>query len=401
MEKLKWHTEKRIINQLIPYENNPRIMTEKQKNDLQKSLNKFDLVEIPAIDVDNKIIAGHQRLKILQLLGRGEEEIDVRIPNRKLTDEEFREYNLRSNKNMGDWDWDLLVNYNEEFLLDVGFSEKELSDKFNIETKEDNFDVNKVIGEIKEPICKLGDIWQLGKHKLMCGDSTDKKDIKKLIGNELIDLCLTDPPYNLGYKYNAYNDNKSPEEYKNWCNLWFNNIKEISEQILITCGLQNLSMWFEIEKPRWILCWLKRNSQSGCTLRGFNRHEPIILYGKYEPILFWGYVKKIIPEDIYDVEDKKSDVYDIKTAYYEDSNDGMRELHSCPKPIKLFAKIIKDFTSPGNTILDIFIGSGTSLIASERIHRICYGMEIDSMYCDVIIKRWETYTGQKAVKINE
>ena len=127
MEKLKWHTEKRIINQLIPYENNPRIMTEKQKADLQKSLEEFDLVEIPAIDTDNKIIAGHQRLKIMQLLGRGNEEIDVRVPNRKLTEDEFKRYNLRSNKNVGSWNWDLLANFDEELLIDVGFSEVELS----------------------------------------------------------------------------------------------------------------------------------------------------------------------------------------------------------------------------------------------------------------------------------
>lgn len=125
METLKWHTETRIINELIPYEHNPRIMTAKQKADLQKSLEEFDLVEIPAINTDNKIIAGHQRLKILQLLGRGDEEIDVRVPNRKLTEDEFKRYNLRSNKNTGDWDWDLLSGFDEDLLLDVGFSEVE------------------------------------------------------------------------------------------------------------------------------------------------------------------------------------------------------------------------------------------------------------------------------------
>ena len=400
MKELKWQTEQRKINDLIPYEGNPRKMTEEQATQLKKSLEKFNLAEIPAINTDNKIIAGHQRIKILQMLGKGNEKIDVRIPNRKLTDEEFREYNLRSNKNTGSWDWDMMANFDEELLLEAGFEDNEIDKMFDLKKDEDIEEEDAPIEEENLIKVKKGDIYQLGKHKIMCADCTDNKNVRKLIGNEIVDLCLTDPPYNLGYEYNTYKDNKTPEEYKKWCVLWFENIKKISEQILITPGLQNLFMWLGIEKPKWILCWLKRNAQSGCTLRGLNRHEPIILYGKYEPILFWGYVKKIIPEDFYDIEiDKKEDVYDIKTAYIEDANDGIRELHSCPKPIRLFARIIKDFTSSGHVILDVFLGSGTSLIASERMHRKCYGMDIDPRYISISIKRWENYTGKKAVKI--
>ena len=126
MKKLKWHTEQRIINDLIPYKENPRTMTEKQKNDLEESLKRFNLMSIPVINTDNTIISGHQRMKILQLVGRGKEEIDVRVPNRKLTKDEFKEANLRENKNLGGWDWDILANFDEELLLDVGFTEEEL-----------------------------------------------------------------------------------------------------------------------------------------------------------------------------------------------------------------------------------------------------------------------------------
>lgn len=129
MDQLEWTTQKRKINDLIPFESNPRQMTEKQVIDLQKSLEKFGLVEIPAIDVDNVIIAGHQRLRILKLLGKGEETIDVRVPNRKLTKEEFEEYNIRSNKNTGDWDFDLLANFDQELLINIGFDPKELGEK--------------------------------------------------------------------------------------------------------------------------------------------------------------------------------------------------------------------------------------------------------------------------------
>ena len=128
MKKLKWHTEQRIINDLIPYKENPRTMTEKQRNDLEESLKRFTLMSIPVINTDNTIISGHQRMKILQILGRGNEEIDVRVPNRKLTKDEFREANLRENKNLGGWDWDVLATFDDEVLLDVGFTEEELED---------------------------------------------------------------------------------------------------------------------------------------------------------------------------------------------------------------------------------------------------------------------------------
>lgn len=124
---MKWHTEKRKINELIPHQNNPRTMSDRQVQDLTESLKRFDLVEIPAINTDNMILAGHQRLKIMALLGRGTEEIDVRVPDRLLTQEEAQEYLLRSNKNTGDWDWDMLANIGEELLKDVGFNDDEMA----------------------------------------------------------------------------------------------------------------------------------------------------------------------------------------------------------------------------------------------------------------------------------
>jgi ParB-like chromosome segregation protein Spo0J len=127
VKKLEWHTEKRKIIDLVPYEGNPRQMTEKQAKDLEISLKRFNLVEIPAVDRDGTIIAGHQRVNILTALGRGDEEIEVRIPNRKLTHKEFEEYNLRSNKNLGEWNWDMLAGIDLNALLDAGFTSEELN----------------------------------------------------------------------------------------------------------------------------------------------------------------------------------------------------------------------------------------------------------------------------------
>jgi hypothetical protein len=126
-KKLMWWTTKRKVNDLIPFEKNPRTLSPKQAEALKKSLSKFNLVELPAINTDNKIVAGHQRVKILQLLGRGEEFIEVRIPNRKLTNKEYKEYLLRSNANTGDWNFELLQNFDMDMLLNVGFGDRELS----------------------------------------------------------------------------------------------------------------------------------------------------------------------------------------------------------------------------------------------------------------------------------
>lgn len=128
MEKIIWTTQRRKISDLIPNPRNPRQMSEEQVNHLKQSLLKFDLVEIPAIDTDNMILAGHQRLKIMAMLGRGEEEIDVRVPNRKLTEDEAKEYNIRSNLNTGSFDNDILANdYEESQLKEYGFTDEQVN----------------------------------------------------------------------------------------------------------------------------------------------------------------------------------------------------------------------------------------------------------------------------------
>lgn len=136
---MKWHTEQRRISELIPYDNNPRRLTDKQKSDLEKSLRKFDLAEIPAINTDNIILAGHMRLRILSELGRSGETIDVRVPDRTLTENEVQEYNIRSNKNTGEWDMDVLANaFDVDELKEWGFDDKSLGVSAPIPQKDQN-----------------------------------------------------------------------------------------------------------------------------------------------------------------------------------------------------------------------------------------------------------------------
>jgi hypothetical protein len=180
---LEWHNETRIVKDLVPYEHNPRILSEDKKEKLIASIEKFNLAEVPAINTDNKIIAGHQRIKILMLLGRGDETIDVRVPNRKLTEKEFKEYNITSNVPIGFWDIDVL---DEAFadidLMGLGLDvssievpEPEIPEELT--PMEDNYEIPE---QIETDIVE-GDLFEIGQHRLLCGDSTDSDQVAKLM----------------------------------------------------------------------------------------------------------------------------------------------------------------------------------------------------------------------------
>ncbi|MBA7665695.1 hypothetical protein ES703_73769 [subsurface metagenome] len=200
MNKIIWHSEKRKISELNSAEYNPRQATEKQAQDLDHSLTKFSLADPIVINKNNTIIGGHFRINILKKKN-SHGEVDVRVPNRLLTKEEEQELNLRLNKNLGDWDFDLLANYEEDLLLDVGFEKGELDEIFGLEIDEDyNVDeeLERILKEGAKRV-KVGDLWQLGEHKLIIGDCTCKDVWEKLLGKERFDFMFTDPPYKIAY----------------------------------------------------------------------------------------------------------------------------------------------------------------------------------------------------------
>jgi hypothetical protein len=191
MEPLYWKTEKRKVRDLILFEGNPRKMSQEQAKQLLNSLKKFNYVELIVINQKNRVIAGNMRVRALKALGWEEEEIEVRVPSRPLTEEEAREYLLRSNKNVGEWDWDLLANFSEDELKRVGFSSEELDKIFDLDLgkKEDEISEPK-----KETDIKQGDIFLLGRHRLMCGDATRKEDVEVLMDGKKADMVFIDPP---------------------------------------------------------------------------------------------------------------------------------------------------------------------------------------------------------------
>lgn len=367
--KLIWHTEQRKVNDLIPWEGNPRQMTEKQAQDLRKSLENLNLMSIPVIDIDNKIISGHQRMKIMQLLDRGNEIIDVRVPNRKLTDKEFLEANLRENKNLGGWDFDMLANFDEEMLKDVGWTDEEMKFIFQLDesskAKEDEYEIPEKI----ETDIKLGDLFQLGNHRLMCGDATNRENVEKLMNDKKADMVFTDPPYN------------------------FENLKELILSIDFISKNTNILIMF---KDITLVKYLK--------LSNFEFHRFWICKLK-NPVFLWigPLLKHILishetkgkPLNYKDIKDGLESIIEIE--YRKNLKDDRRHKHQ--KAVKDFSIFIKHFTKKKQLIVDLFVGSGTTLIACEQLNRTCYIMEIEPQNCQIIIDRWESFTGNKAKKI--
>jgi len=192
------------------------------------------------------------------------------------------------------------------------------------------------------------------------------------------DMVFTDPPYGIGYEYNTHDD-ESGDQYLVFCKKWFSILNEFSNLLFITTGWKYRHFWYSEYPPNDEMIWYDKTKQSGG--RSFYLR-------KTEPIMIWGKVKNKFEWDIIEAQ--------------TDRGDGMRDLHTCPKPLHFIQTIVKKQTNENtDIILDPFLGSGSTLIACEQTHRICYGMEIDEHYCSVIIKRWEEYTGQKAKKITE
>lgn len=228
MAPLEWSTEKRKVKDLIPYEYNPRKLSEDKKQKLRESLEKYNLAEIPAINTNDVIIAGHQRVVVLMEIGRGEEWIDVRVPNRELTELEFKEYNIRSNVSIGEWDIDILdAIFADVDLLSFGLNVADIPMPddglpMELQTEEESeFDPEPP----KEPISVLGDVYEMHslqkklKHRVICGDSRIPEVYDTLLEGKLFDLVLTDPPYNVNYtggtkdKLQIENDNMTSADF--------------------------------------------------------------------------------------------------------------------------------------------------------------------------------------------
>ena len=490
---IDWQIEKRNIEDLIGYDKNPRKFTNKGLKDLKKSLQNCGDANIITINADNTVLGGHARLTVMKQLGY--ETVDVKVPTKQLTEKQVQEIVVRLNANTaGEWDLDKLqANFELDELQEWGLD-------IEFETLEEEKEI--VEDEVPEEVetrAKRGDIWQLGEHRLMCGDSTSIADVEKLMNGEKADMVFTDPPYGMKKeKDGVLNDNLNFDDLlefnKQWIPLTFANTKEngswycwgideplmdiysnilkpmqkekqIAFRNLITwdkgSGQGQLSEEFRMypiadEKCLFVMCGgdsiqgfcvnqddysenmdkvrlyleaeIKKLKQSdkvianalgykdGRTVNHWRSKSQFALPTKenYEALREYG--KKVLKDYDFlkkDYDELKKDFY-AGRSYFDNTHDNMNNVwhfpktsqeerkqtggHATPKPIALCSRAIKSSSRENETVLDVFGGSGSTLIACEQLNRKCYMMELDEHYCDVIITRWENLTGQMAVQ---
>ena len=384
---IKWQIEKRNIDELKGYEKNPRKFTDKGLKDLKKSLENVGDANIITINKDNTVLGGHARLTVMKQLGY--KEVDVKVPDRLLNDKECQEIVIRLNANTaGEWDFEKLeADFDTEELEDWG-----LNVDFAIEEEEKEIIEDEVPEEV-ETRCKLGDIWQLGEHRLMCGNSTKVDDVEKLMNGGKADMVFTDPPYNMSNNFDTSTINlkKLQKRVDDIVNFNPDEIAYLTQlnicSFYIFTSKNLVPRYFEIFKDFDfnILVWCKDNPTPLTNYTFLPDVEYLLYFSKKGKIWNNG-----LDTTIY------------KKYYNGNKLEGRKEagdVHPTVKPQKIIQDKIQISSSINGVVLDIFGGSGSTLIACEQLNRKCYTMELDEKYCDVILQRWENLTGKKAVKI--
>lgn len=421
-QKLTWRTENRRICDLVPNIKNPRVMSPKQVTDLKKSLQKFDLVELPVVDTDNKVIAGHQRLMVLKLLGRETETIPVRVPNRKLTQKEYDQYLLGSNRIHGDWDWQALAdNFDIDTLLASGFDDTDMAHIFDdLEVEDDEFDVEKELAKIKKPITKPGEMYQIGNHRIICGDSTDPDVLKRLMGGAKANSILQDPPYNISLDYNkgiggkrsyggTVDDALTDDGYKKFLKTALQNALSVTDKnahVFTYCDqkyiwlMQTLYAELGITNRR-VCLWVKNNSTPTPQIAFSKQYEPCVYGTLGKPYLSEKVLNlsEIMNKEIGTGNRSIEDIYDMIDIWMVKRLNGTDYQHPTEKPPMLHEKALRRCTKIGDIILDCFGGSGSLLIACEQLKRSAYLVEREPIFVDLVIRRYEKLAGKKAKKV--
>lgn len=383
--------EQRKIADVVPYSKNAKKHDKKQIANVAESIKQYGFVQPIVIDRDGVIVIGHCRVEAAKKLGM--EEVPC-VCVEDLTEEQVAALRLVDNKsNESDWDMDLLGEelaeldldgFDFDWGIDFGDGEKAIIEDEIPEVDEDT-----------PPTAKPGDIWRLGRHKLMCGDSTSKDNVQKLVGGDKVDILLTDPPYGVAYvgktkdALKIENDAKCDDEFIPFLQQAFEAADSVMKPgavfyiwhaILKTYAFESACQMVGWE-VRQVLIWVKNSMVLGRQDYQW-KHEPCLYGWKGGAGHLWA-------------SDRK------QTTVLEFDRPTVNKEHPTMKPVELFDYQIKNNTKGGDIVLDLFAGSGTTVIACEQNGRIAYVMEYDPKYCDVIIKRWENLTGEKAVLLND
>lgn len=391
---LEWYTEKKRVSDLLPANYSPRKYTDEDVAEMQRILTKFNLVEIPAIDFDGVILAGEIKIIGLTILERGDELIDVRVPNRKLTEAEFKEYQIHSFIELGDWDFEVIKQHFSELDLENlhGFDFEEYADfvaDFDLELLEDEQDFAPEIPA--EPVSQLGDVYDfISKqknlhHRIICADSTKSATYTELLQEQQFDCVVTDPPYNVNYEGNTkdklkiQNDNMDNDSFLAFLFLFYQetfiNSKLGAPIYVFHADSEGANFRSAFKQAGYklsqCLVWVKNAIVMGRQDYHW-QHEPI-LYGWKEGKAHPWYSDR-----------KQSTVINFDKPLRNAE-------HPTMKPVNLISYFIKNSTKQKELVGDMFLGSGSTLIACENTWRHCYGVEYDPRYVDVIVSRWVKY----------
>lgn len=397
-DKIIWTNEKRRLGDLHPWPINPRQIKKPEAKRLSDSLDRYGQVDIIAVEPDNEVVNGHQRLNVWMAEHGPDYEVDVRVASRKLTDEEKKRLTVYLHQGaVGEWDWDLLANnFEVDDLLNWGFNEDELGlhgFKFDEPPEDPGAQIDRA-EELREQWgVELGQLWRIpsktaqGEHRIICGDCTDKEVVERVMGGERAGAVVTDPPYNVAYSSrgsnmenwgNIENDNMPEGEFYSWLLRVGENINSILEDggRVYLChrdtGRHAIPFIDLFTDLKWVrsatIIWVKQAASMGW--QDYRSQHECLSYG-------WKNGK-----EHYFINDRS------QTTVWNISRDAQAQYqHPTQKPVELFEKAITNSTRNIDVVYDPFLGSGTTLIACERLGRLGRGIEISPAYVAVSLQR--------------
>jgi site-specific DNA-methyltransferase (adenine-specific) len=383
------------IDLIKPYPRNSKVHSKKQIDLIAKSIKEFGFKQPIVVDKNNEVIIGHARLEAAKQLGL--KEVPT-IDASDLTDKQVKALRLADNKlaELATWDMNLAI---EELkglddLIDLTGFDRDLL--IEPDAKDD------VIPDSAPTRAKKGDIWALGRHRVMCGDSTKREDVERLMDGKKADMSFTSPPYNVGHNLGYDKKSKyenSDDNLDNYVGLIVESTKlslECANEVFVNIQFlannkKDILLWLAELSDRFkdIFFWKKLQVAPQFAERVANTQTEIIVLFGHNNNRAWGNKRW---------RGNFSNTLETKSASGENEN---AKIHNATFPVELPLKFITQGYDENSIILDLFIGTGTTLIACEKTNRICFGMEIDEKYCDVILKRYEDYTNTKAKKVNE
>lgn len=421
-EELGWVSDIRKVEKLKNWKENPRTITKVALEKLKERIVQRGFHSVIVIDTDNTILSGNQRGLALRQLGI--KEVNVLVPSRKLTTEERRKIALESNLNDGEWNMEALKSFNIDLLTDVGFDQMKLVEFWDKDTKikEESFDLKKEIKLAQKTNIKRGNMYQLGRHRLICEDALNPNTVLKLMGKVKADLINQDPPFNINLSYNKgvggkksnknyggqTQDNMSDESYADFIRKMMKNALSVSKKDChyaywsderFVWIFQTLYKELGINSKR-LLVWVKNNS-SPTPQVAFNKATEYIIYGTTGSPYLSPNVQNANEIINHDTTTGNNLLEELSNIILQKRLPSNQYSHPTQKDPQVHYKILKRCTKIGDAVLDLTAGSGSIMATCEQLGRTAYMCDYEPVFCQVILNRYKKMTGLDPVQIYE